>query len=174
VSRFSEGRRDREWLCQIVVAAGTQAAHPVIDGPKRAEHQDRLTDVLLPCHFDDRETVNPGQEPIHDHDVRVTGAGLIQAFDSCCRPIDFKTAIDQLGYNLARRFGVIFDQQHSGHQRSLVAVRVRLYLAARISFVPIRRFRRACRRRYYSEHHIISTLRFVPASYLRRQCGGCY
>jgi hypothetical protein len=49
VARVSTGRRidpcrqfaEREWLCEIVIAARLEAANPVIDCAKSAQYEDR-------------------------------------------------------------------------------------------------------------------------------------
>ena len=108
---------DRERLGKIVVAACTQSAHTIVDRAKRAQNQHGGTHLLLPQRLDDRETVHARQHPIHDHDVGVRRASLVEARNSVGAPFHLKAAIDEFGGDFFRRFAVIFDQQYLCHER---------------------------------------------------------
>ncbi len=111
---------DRERLGQIVVAAGTQPAHAVVDRTERAQDQNRGADVVLPQGLDDGEAVHAGQQAVDDHDVgpRPRRALSSPSIPGRC-PIDLETAVDELGHDLRRGFAVILDQEHLRHKLTL-------------------------------------------------------
>jgi len=60
--------------------------------------------------------VHSRQQPVDDHGVGPRRARLVEAFYAAGRPVDFKTAIGELGRNFLGRFAVILDQKYSCHQ----------------------------------------------------------
>jgi len=66
-ARKQFGERIR--LREIVVTAGTQSLHAVVDLPERGENQHRRLDAVGPQRRDDRKAVELGQHAIDDHHV---------------------------------------------------------------------------------------------------------
>ena len=102
---------ERKRLHQIIVAAGLQARHPVVDLAKRAQEQDRRVDTRLAQPPDHGQTVAARQHPIDDQRVIRPAAGHGMTVIPIRRMIDRVAALLQSLDQVARRLLVVFEQQ---------------------------------------------------------------
>ncbi|MNF98003.1 hypothetical protein D3C84_808500 [compost metagenome] len=112
-----------ERLGQVVVATGTQAAHPFVDIGQGADHQDRRGDLQIAQGGDDGQTVELGEHTIEGDQVVTTGNRLGQAFAAVVGPIHFQAMAGKLGDDLLSGHGVVFDSQYAGHANTWAASR---------------------------------------------------
>src|SRR5712675_1332150 len=105
-----------ERLGEIVVTSRPQSPYAIVDGPESAQDQDRGAHLILSQGFDDGDTVHSWQQSIDDHCIRISGAGLIEPFDAGRSPVDFEPMLSELGYDLARHFAVVLDEEKFSHR----------------------------------------------------------
>ncbi|MNI58907.1 hypothetical protein D3C73_1140420 [compost metagenome] len=113
---FVGGKR----LGQVVVAAGTQAAHTFIDIGEGADHQDRRRHAHGPQGRDDRQAVEFRQHAIKGDQVVIATDRALQAFAAVVDPVHFQAMAAQFGNNFPSGHGVVFDGQYAGHRADLI------------------------------------------------------
>jgi hypothetical protein len=103
---------ERERLGQIVVAAGPQAADPLVDVAERAQDQDRRLVAGLAQRRDDAEPVDAAGQHAVEHD-RVIGlaAGEQQPVPAVVGMVDRVAGLEQALADELRDPLVVFDQQ---------------------------------------------------------------
>ena len=108
-TEFFHGER----LCQVIIAAGREAAHTISDAvPSRQEkHRDQIIVRTQGGH--DFKAIFPWQIHIQDDCVKGLTQGGAQCFAAVCMAGNDVPALGQPSANLAREFGVIFGQEES-------------------------------------------------------------
>ncbi|MNH04589.1 hypothetical protein D3C79_638890 [compost metagenome] len=107
-----------ERLGQVVVSAGTQAAHPLIDVGEGADHQDRRSDLEVAQGGDDGQAVDLGQHAVQGDQVVAARNGFGQAFTAIVGPIHFQAVAGKFGDDFLAGDGVVFDGQYARHAGS--------------------------------------------------------
>src|ERR1700722_2763267 len=100
---------ERERLRQIVIAAGTQAAHAIIHITERREHEDRCLTALLTQDLHYRQSVHVRQHAIRDDGVILALGGAKQAIAAVRRMLYRVAALTQSLQHEACGFRVILD-----------------------------------------------------------------
>src|SRR6266702_7965346 len=119
-----------EWLDEIIVAAGAQAAYAVIDLAERRDDQEGSRDAVvaqLPHH---RNAVDVGQHAVDgDHGIVARGA-VAQGLAAGCGEIDVIARGGQLLDELACGLWIVLDDQDtavtSGHDKLRATIATRL------------------------------------------------
>ena len=91
----------------MVVAAGTQAAHPIVDLAESADDQSGREDALVSQPADDREPVDVRKHAIDDRDGMIGGSREPDAVVALAGPIDLIAARREEIDDLLRRFGIV-------------------------------------------------------------------
>src|ERR1700675_1417822 len=98
-----------EGLDHIVVAAGAQAPHPVVDLPERADDQDGRGDAASAQLTHDRDAVDARKHAVdHDHGI-VAGDTTAQSVVAAGGQIDLVTAARERFDELTGGFRIILD-----------------------------------------------------------------
>ena len=107
-----------ERLGQVVVTAGAQAAHPLIDVGEGADHQDRRGDLEVAQGRDDGQAIDLRQHAVQGDQVITAGNGLGQAFTTIVGPLHLKAMAGKFGDDFLAGDGVVFDGQYARHAGS--------------------------------------------------------
>ena len=106
---------ERIGLGEIIVAAGAQALHPVVDLAERGQDQHRRLVALGAQFADHRQTVALGQHAIDDQHVVVAVAGQRQALLAVRRLVgDVADLAEGLGEVVGSVAVVFYDEQAHG------------------------------------------------------------
>src|SRR5882672_3486260 len=104
---------ERKRLDQIVIAAGTQAAHPVVDFPERTDDQDRCGDAVVAQLTHDRDAIDVRKHAVdRDHGVLV-GDAAAQRLVAAGGQIHLVTAGRKRLHELTGGFRVILNDQNA-------------------------------------------------------------
>ena len=103
-------------LGEVVIGAGIEAAHLVLDASQGCEHQDRdLGGALIPAQpLAEGEAIDVGQHQIQQDQVRAVLQGQGLALDAVGGALDLKTAVLQVAGHQVQHVAVVFDQQDAG------------------------------------------------------------
>src|SRR5262249_45639219 len=104
---FREGKR----LDEVIVAASTQATHPVVDLAESTDDQGRRDEPIFPEAPDDGETVDVRKHAIDRHHGVVGGTSAAQSFVAIGRQIDFVAARREEIHKLLGRLRVVFNDE---------------------------------------------------------------
>ncbi|MNP25055.1 hypothetical protein D3C76_1178480 [compost metagenome] len=115
-----------EGFGQVIVTAGTQAAHALVDVGEGADHQDRRGHAHGAQRGDDRQAVEFGQHAVEGDQVIVAADRTLQALSAIVDPIDVEPVAAQFGDNFPCGHGVVFDGQDAGHKAGLIRCSQRL------------------------------------------------
>src|SRR5262249_3933450 len=105
---FREGKR----LDEVIVAAGTQATHPVVDLTESADDHSRRDDPIFPEELDDRKTVDVRKHAIDRHHGVIGGTSTAQSFVAVGCQIDLVAARREEIHKLLGRFQVILNNEN--------------------------------------------------------------
>src|SRR5665213_1596700 len=111
--RFDPGQqlREGERLGEIIIAAGLEAQHAIIDGPKRAQDQYRGSHALFAQRPHHAQTIQMRQHAIGDQEVKGLFLRLFEPFAPIDRQGHGVTALLQPFEEKLGGLQVIFDQQ---------------------------------------------------------------
>jgi hypothetical protein len=107
--QFREGER----LDQVIIAAGAQAAHPIVDLAQRTDDQGGCNDPIFPQTPDNRDSINARKHAIDRHHGifgRTSAAQSVVAVDS---EIDLIAARRQRIYELLGGLAVVFNDENA-------------------------------------------------------------
>ena len=100
-------------LCQVVVAAGAQALHPLVHIAQGAENEDGRGDALGPQGADDGEAIELGQHAVDDENVvevfQRQGEAILAIGGVVGHMAAFLQALDEPGGGVA----VIFNYEYA-------------------------------------------------------------
>jgi hypothetical protein len=103
---------ERERLDEIIVGAGIEAGHPVVDGVARRQEQDRRRHATPAQVAQQRQSIELGQQQVEKDDVVARGQRMVASRDAIAGDIDgvarFAQALPQRAGNAAL---VLDDQQ---------------------------------------------------------------
>ena len=108
-----EQLREREGLRQVVVAAGLQAPHAIVDGPSGAEDENGRRDAAAAELVDERQAVALGQHQVDDRDVVRLIARRRQPRIALRRVVDGKPRFAQAARDEFRDTRIVFDDQRA-------------------------------------------------------------
>src|ERR1051326_8311690 len=103
--------REGKWLDEIIVAAGAQAADPVIDLAERADDQDRRGDSFVAQILHDGEPVDVGKHAIDRHYDIIGGGYAAQRLVTVAGDVDLITVRRQRMGKLTGCFSIVFDDE---------------------------------------------------------------
>ena len=104
---------ERKRLDQIVIAPGTQAAHPIVDFSERTDDQDGCGDAVVAQLTHDGDAVDVRQHAVdRDHGI-VAGGAAAQRFVAAGGQIHLVTAGREQVHELTGGFRVILDDQNA-------------------------------------------------------------
>src|SRR6266404_929121 len=107
--QFDEGKR----LDQIVIAPGTQAAHPVVDLPERADDQEGRGDAVVAQLTHDRDAIDVGKHAVdRDHGI-VAGKAAAQRLVAADGQIHLVPAGRERFHELTGGLRVILNDQNA-------------------------------------------------------------
>ena len=100
---------------QVVIAAGAQAAYPLVHVGEGADHQNRCADPNSAQRGYNRQAVQLGEHAVQGNQVIVATHGANQALTAIGDPVNFQPVATQFSHDLFRRYGIIFDGQNARH-----------------------------------------------------------
>src|SRR5882762_9487842 len=104
---------ERKRLDQIVVAAGTQAPHPVVDFPERTDDQEGRGDAVVAQLTHHRDAIDVRKHAVdRDHRI-VAGGAAAQRLVAVGGQIHLVTAARELLHELTGGFGVVLNDQNT-------------------------------------------------------------
>ena len=104
--------REREGLDEIVVAAGLEPRHPVVDPAQRGQEQHRRLDAGAAQGPDEPEPVEAGQHAVDDQHVVGFAGRQHQAGLAVGSVIDRVAMLLQAARDVGGGLGVVLDQQY--------------------------------------------------------------
>src|SRR5712691_11479521 len=121
-----------EGLRQVVIGAGLEPAHPVVQGIERRQHQDRRGDAATAQLTAQVEPRAAGEADVQDDHIVAAERGLLQAVREGRRERGIDALRAQAVAQEARQLGIVFyDQYPHSRLRSSYNGRSRLRLDAR-------------------------------------------
>ncbi len=103
----------RKMLDQIVIAAGTQATHPIVDFSERTDDQDRCGDAVVTQLTHDRDAVDVRKHAVdRDHGI-VAGDAAAQRLVAIGGQIHLVTAGRERLHELTGGFRIVLDDQNA-------------------------------------------------------------
>jgi len=105
--------REGERLRQVVVAAGLQAFHAIVDGPFRAQDEDRRRHAALAKRVDQGQPVALGEHDVDNRDVVRLADGRLESGVAVCEAVDAKTCLAQAALDKSGDRVVVFDQKRT-------------------------------------------------------------
>src|SRR5215831_8215612 len=104
---------ERERLDQIIVTAGAQAAHPVVDLSKRADDQERRGNAVVAQLTHHRDAIDVRKHAVDRDDRIVAGRAAAQRFVAVGGQIHLVTAGRELVHELTGGLRVILNDQNA-------------------------------------------------------------
>src|SRR6516225_526709 len=101
-----------ERLDQVIVAAGTQASHAIVDFTQSAEDQRRRDDPFFPQPANDLDPIDARQHAVHRHRDIIDGQSPAQPVFAVDREIDVVAARFQAIHQLFGRLRVVLDHKY--------------------------------------------------------------
>src|SRR5579883_1661012 len=107
--QLDEGER----LDQVIVAAGTQAAHAIVDLAERADDEEGRGDAVIAQLAHHREAVDIGQHAVDRDHAIVMRRRAVQRLAARCREVDQIAAGRELLGELAGGFRIVLDDENA-------------------------------------------------------------
>ena len=104
---FGEGIR----LGEIIIAAGTQSQHTIIDLPESGENENRRRPLFGAKRHDHGQAIALGQHAIHDQHVIAAGERHFEAQLAICRQIGEMAGFAQRPRQITAGISIIFDHK---------------------------------------------------------------
>ena len=109
-----------EWFDQVIVGAGLQAGHSVVDRAARAEHADRDVVVHRPQCRDHADSVEHRHVDIEHDRVRPGFGGAAQGLSAVDRGRNLESGQAQAAFQRGKHVGVVVDDQNPRRGRTSV------------------------------------------------------
>ena len=103
----------REGLDQVVVGAGIEARHAIVDRIARGEHQDRRPIARLAHAPADLEAVHVGHRDVEDHGVELLGGEAVERLATVLGERDVVALEGERPLHGRAQRGLVIDQQDS-------------------------------------------------------------
>src|SRR5258706_8890522 len=104
---------ERKRLDQIVIAAGTQAAHLIVDFSERTDDQDRRGDAVVAQLTHDRDAIDVRKHAVDRDDGIVAGDAAAQRLVAAVCQIHLVTAGRERLHELTGGFRIVLDDQNA-------------------------------------------------------------
>src|SRR5262249_21973345 len=110
-----------KWLREVVVRAGFQPLHTIVDRVLRGQHQHGCADAALAQRATEIESVSAGKHDVENDDVEVAEDGARASRVVVALAGDVKAVLRQSAFEHRREVRIVLDQQNAHQARGLTS-----------------------------------------------------
>jgi hypothetical protein len=110
--RRAQQFREGKWLDEIIIAAGTEAAHPIVDLAKSADDQGGRDDPTFPEAPDDRKPIDIRKHAVDYHHSIIGRISTAQSVAAVARQINLIAARREEIHKLLGCFRIILNDEN--------------------------------------------------------------